>query len=250
MLKIALCDDCSEDVALLHSALDSYLSRCHKGPIQVYPFDNALLCAEGLAQIGSVDVLLLDICMPGLLGTDIAREVRQRKDKTEIVFLTGSDEFAVEAFTLKAAHYLVKPFSQDEFDEALETALSRIASKEAKRITLKARGRSIVSLDTEEITYIESSSHSQHLHTSKGECIEARQTLGEVRSLLENATPGQFFSPYKGYIVNINTVRTIENSQVVLRDGTTIPATPANAKALKECYFDRIFPSGGAPWKP
>ncbi|MEA5019372.1 MAG: LytTR family DNA-binding domain-containing protein [Gordonibacter sp.] len=168
MLKIALCDDCPEDVALLRSALDSYLSRSSQDTAQVYPFDNALLCAEGLAQIGGVDVLLLDICMPGLLGTDIAREVRQRKDKTEIVFLTSSDEFAVEAFALKAAHYLVKPFSQDEFDEALETALNRIASKEIKRITLKARGRSIVSLDAEEITYIESSSHSQHLHTSTG----------------------------------------------------------------------------------
>lgn len=93
-------------------------------------------------------MLLLDICMPGLLGTDIAREVRQRKDKTEIVFLTGSDEFAVEAFTLKAAHYLVKPFSQDEFDEALETSpqgglreCTYSAEKGRERVASRSRSR-------------------------------------------------------------------------------------------------------------
>ncbi|MEG0324144.1 MAG: LytTR family transcriptional regulator DNA-binding domain-containing protein, partial [Raoultibacter sp.] len=163
--------------------------------------------------------------------------------------LTASDEFAVEAFALKAAHYLVKPFSHDEFDEALSTALGRLAARGTKRITLKTRGGNVVSTDAAQIAYIENSSHSQHIHTTSGECIEARQTLNEVLLMLEKAAPGQFFSPYKGYVVNIDCIGTIEKTQVVLRDKTVIPATPANTRALKDRYFDRVFSSDGVLWR-
>lgn len=250
MLKIACCDDSPEDAVGLCAALDSYLSRNEMEHVLTSSFDNALICAEEIARRGGVDVLLLDICMPGLLGTDIAREVRKRNEKTEIIFVTSSDEFAVEAFALKAAHYLVKPFSQCDFDEAMDVALGRCSVKEAKRIVLKTRGRSLVSLDVGEIAYIESASHSQNLHTDKGERIEVRQSLKEVFSLLEDASPGQFFMPYKGYIINIGAIRIIENAQVMLRDGTPVPATPANVRALKEHYFNYFFPDDGAAWKP
>lgn len=250
MLKIACCDDSPEDAVGLCAALDSYLSHNEREHVLVSSFDNALICAEEIDRMGGVDVILLDICMPGLLGTDIAREVRKRNDKTEIIFVTSSDEFAVEAFTLKAAHYLVKPFSQNDFDEAMNVALGRCSSKEVKRIVLKTRGRSLVSLDVGEIAYIESASHSQNLHTDKGERIEVRQSLKEVFSLLGDISPGQFFMPYKGYIINIDTIRIIENAQVVLRDGTVVPATPANVRTLKEHYFNYFFPDDGATWKP
>lgn len=250
MLTIALCDDHPEDVLLVRAALDSYLSRMRKEPVQIRTFTNALLCAESLERSEGADIVLLDICMPGLFGTDIARELRQRNNSAEIIFLTTSDEFAVEAFALKAAHYLIKPFSQSEFDEALSVALERCSNHKGKRITLKGRGGTIVSLDVEEITYVENSLHSQHIYTTTSERIEARQTLSEVFSILEKARPGQFFIPYKGYIVNINAIRLIEKARVTLRNGTSIPVTSANAKVLKERYFDYVFPYERTQWKP
>ena len=125
MLKIALCDDCSEDITLIHAALDAYFSRKEGGQCSVVSFGSALECACAATKDGGFDILLLDICMPGMLGVDVAREVRQAGFGTEIVFLTSSDEFAIEAFSLKAAHYLLKPFTAEGLWQVLEGALGR-----------------------------------------------------------------------------------------------------------------------------
>ncbi|MDR3601423.1 MAG: response regulator [Desulfosporosinus sp.] len=67
-------------------------------------------------------MLLLNIGMPGIVGTQVAAEVRKRKDKSEVIFLTTSDEFAVDAFALKATHYLAKPlpYSFNPFAKSLD----------------------------------------------------------------------------------------------------------------------------------
>ena len=56
------------------------------------------------------DIVLLDVCMPGILGTEVAQELRKFSSSTEIIFLTTSDEFAMDAFAVKATDYLLKPF--------------------------------------------------------------------------------------------------------------------------------------------
>jgi DNA-binding LytR/AlgR family response regulator len=104
------------------------------------------------------DLALLDICMPGMLGTDVTKEIRRRKEKTEIVFIATSDEFAVEAFSIQAAHYLVKPFSQEEFDEAMDRVLEKATDNKDKEISIKvAEGYTTLSL--KEVIYAESDSH-------------------------------------------------------------------------------------------
>ena len=59
-------------------------------------------------QVG-YDLYLLDILMPCLSGIDLAQKVRERGENSEILFLTVTREYAVEAFAVKASGYLVKP---------------------------------------------------------------------------------------------------------------------------------------------
>ena len=55
------------------------------------------------------DVILLDICMPGMNGIQCAKDIRQYDNLVKIIFLTSSTEYAVESYSVKAHNYLLKP---------------------------------------------------------------------------------------------------------------------------------------------
>lgn len=243
MLRVAICEDKPEQIDRIKSATERYFASINRNA-DILSYDNPLLFLEDLPNHASFDILLLDICMPGLLGTDVAREIRHRKDKTEIIFLTTSKDFAVEAFTLNAAQYLVKPFTQLDFDGAMNKVLSIIANKEIKPITLKLKGSDLCTIDVNEIAYVECVSHTQTVYLTNGEALDARRTLSELFTALENVAPGQFVSPYKGYIVNQKQIRQITDNQIILQNGNKIPIPKRSSKEISNRYFDWRFEGG------
>jgi len=244
MVRIAICDDDEKYLEIIKNAVKNYESQ-HSEKYEVYLFDNALTFLESLEKSGGFDVALLDICMPGFLGTDIAHEIRNRKDNTEIIFITTSEEFAVEAFSLKAAHYIVKPFTQEKFDEAMDRAKEKIKNEQPKPFKLKLSGGRSKSIDAKDVIYIESRGHAQNVYLKDGICEDTRQTLGEMSSLLEVALPEQFVSPYKGYLVNLSWVQTVETDRIILRQGDSLPVAKGSFRRLRETYMDFMFRKRG-----
>ena len=76
--------------------------------------------ALALLEKGPVDVVFLDIEMPGMSGLDVARQLRQTSPQTNIVFVTGYTDYLQPAFELYASGYLLKPLSLAKMEEALE----------------------------------------------------------------------------------------------------------------------------------
>lgn len=244
-MRIAICDDMPEQLALMAKGTEAYLQRKNiKAEISV--FENALSLLENMDRQGECEIVLLDICMPGLSGIDIAREIRQHNGRTEIIFLTSSDEYAIDAFALKATHYLLKPYSEASFSEALERAFERIKPNESKTLVVKTEGGDICSLDIEEIRYIESHAHSQMVHIGNELKIESRRSLSRLFEELEALSPSQFFMPYKGYIVNHKAVASIETKRILLTDGVGIPLPRGKAGEMKKRHFDYMFQGAGA----
>lgn len=241
VLEIVICDDDVKQLATIQEATERYFALHPERPVRIRTYDNALLLSEDFSKLGACDILLLDIFMPGILGTEIAREIRNRKERTEIVFLTTSSEFAVKAFSLKAAHYIVKPFTQDAFDEALNRVFERLDYLQPKKLRIKLTGSSVQTIDISEIQYIESFSHLQTVHQKDGTLLKARQSMSQFLLDLEQLSPGQFLSPYKGYIVNLAAIRTIEPDQILFHGGKSVPIVKRNYRALKDQYFNYMF---------
>ena len=99
MLRIALCDDLQDQLEIMKTAVQTYYQN-NASNIEIYAYDNPMNFADAVEEEKKdFDIILLDVCMPGLLGTDIAREMRKQKCQAEIIFLSTSDEFAVEPST-------------------------------------------------------------------------------------------------------------------------------------------------------
>ncbi|MBC5764605.1 LytR/AlgR family response regulator transcription factor [Ramlibacter albus] len=208
-------------------------------------------CADGESALQTIkdlepQLVLLDIEMPALNGLQVLRGVRDAGLKPAVIFTTAYDEHALAAFELHAADYLLKPFSRERFDEAVDHALSRSEApplealeqvREPQRLTrilVRDRGMIIpVAVDTIELLQSDSKYTSI---TSRGQSYLVRLPITSFEQQLD---PQRFLKLHRGCIVNLEFVQSMkpnESSQLVvqMRDGTRITASREVSRKLRE----------------
>lgn len=238
-MKIAICDDIPEQLTFIKNATLEYF-KGRKDIVDINTFNNAFNFLDAQGKI-VFDLVLLDVCMPGLLGTKVAGEIRMRKDKTEIIFLTTSPEFAVDAFEVNAVHYLIKPFTQMAFNQAMDRAMQLIDQKSTKMVYLKGPKGIVQAIDKDSISYIEADAHRQSVFLNDGTMIETVETLAELYNTLQDLSIGQFIMPYKGFIVNQHAISKIENDKIILKNNKRVPIPRRTFSLIKKAYFDYMF---------
>ena len=166
-----------DDEAPARERLKRYLST-FEGVEVVGEASDGVQAVE-MIEAQSPDLVLLDIQMPGLDGFGV---VEALKDPPAIVFVTAYDQYAIRAFEVHALDYLLKPYSDERFEAALEHARKLIAQQNAQpvadqlddllrdregarleRIVLKSGGR-VRFLDVNEIDWIEAQGVYVNLH--------------------------------------------------------------------------------------
>lgn len=238
-----ICDDHAEHRQTVERACAAYVASRPELQVQTESYESPLLLLERLERTGGCEIALLDICMPGISGIEVAREIRKRKDRTEILFLTTSADFAVEAFSLQAVHYLLKPFSDEAFREAMDLAVSRFERAPVRKLLINGEGGAVNAVDVSDILYVESFRNTRGVFTEAVCFFETKRTLAALLKELGEASPGQFVSPYRGYVVNLSAVRSLSPDGIVLRNGVSVPIKPGSFRKLKEAYFQWSFGS-------
>ena len=122
-MKIAVCED---EIEVQKCLSESIQKVCPNAEILCYLSGEALLEADE-----QIDILFLDIQMPGKNGMETARALRKRGMDTILIFVTAIEEYVFQAFDVGAFHYLVKPFEQEKFAEVLRNAIKQKINKKA-----------------------------------------------------------------------------------------------------------------------
>ena len=162
------------EYALTHSEL-SLTVKCFLNPFDML---------DEMGKSGVPDIVLLDICMPGILGTEVAREIlSKREGDTDIIFLTTSPDFAVEAFALHAGDYLTKPYTKQRLTDALD----RLIEKRRNRLYIPVScGKQIHRIDLFNVLYAEAKNHSVEIHLKSGKCLKTHTTLTEFKKYISD----------------------------------------------------------------
>jgi two-component system LytT family response regulator len=207
----------------------------------------------------SPDLVFLDIQMPELDGFSVLEAVGLDQ-LPEIVFTTAYEHYAIRAFELHALDYLLKPFDQARFRDAIKHAKERIHQRQLEdgrvqigallesvkkqpeyldRLIIKADGR-ITFLKTREIDWIEADDKYVQLHTGKTARM-VRQTLSAMESQLD---PKRFLRIHRSAIVNVERVKELQplfggEHAVLLEDGMKL--------TLSRKYKAKLFELLGKP---
>lgn len=242
MLRIAVCDDMPDQAALIEKAAQEYFQSIHKEAC-ITTFHNTMDFLDAFEKQGDFDIALLDVCMPGITGTDAAKEMRRLKSRCEIIFLSSSGEFAVTAFHVQAANYLVKPFTREEFKEAMDQVVQKIRQRHSGKVVFRLVGGGIQVEELNDILFAQSEGHVQKVYIKGGSVLETRQSLTALQEILDSMAPGQFVSPGKGYLVNQKAIHVIKSEYLEI-GGHHIPLTKRKYRLFSEQYFDYIFSQG------
>ncbi len=204
-------------------------------------FDNPV---EAVAFIGSsdVDLVLLDVQMPDLTGTELARVI---SGGPKVIFTTAYEKYALEGFRLDAIDYLLKPFSYAEFLKAAQKAekLISLERKELPELEVKSDFLFIKSdykirrINFSEIHYIEGLKDYVKIFLN-GE-KKPVLSLSTLKALEARLPDDKFMRVHRSYIVNLETVKVIERGRIVYGE-VRIPVTDQYKENFQK-FLDRNF---------
>jgi two-component system LytT family response regulator len=210
-------------------------------------------CANGFEAVKAVadlkpDLVLLDVQMPKLDGFEVLELLGREQP---VIFVTAYDQYALRAFEVHAVDYLLKPFSAERFQEAMQRARERLRAKAALPLDAIVReakprsgpaervlirdGASVHVLPADAIDYVEAQDD-YVAFTSAGKQYLKDQTLAAVESLLD---PARFVRIHRSFILNIDRIAKVElyakdSRMATLRDGTRLPVSRAGYARLSE----------------
>ncbi|MBP8641240.1 MAG: response regulator transcription factor [Oscillospiraceae bacterium] len=239
MIKIAICDDEQREIETANKSMQLYLASHPEIDAEVYEFSSAIELLNQIENQGSFDILLLDIFLPGIHGIDVARQLREDRNKCQIIFLTTSRDYAVEAFAVNAVHYILKPYSVPNFFDAMDKAVRKAEENNKQYLSIFNRGN-VYALDLKAVLYVESNNHSQFIYSLNDRPIELRMTMSELFETLSH-TDFDFYRLGKAYIVNLKQIRQLSAKEVVFNGGKHLPVPRGAFNNLKDAFMLALF---------
>jgi two-component system LytT family response regulator len=236
-----------DDEPLARSIVKEYL--------QSYPdIEVAQECNDGFEGVKAInqhqpDLIFLDIQMPKINGFEMLELV---EELPAVIFTTAFEEHAIRAFEVNAVDYLLKPFSKDRFEKALQKWLASRSTTAApqqtaqlletastsmpaqsNRIVVKINGK-IKIIPVQDVHYLEAADDYVKIITQEGAFLK-NKTMSFFEQTLD---PQQFARVHRSYILNVNQVTRIEpyekeNHLAILRTGAKVPVSKTGYPRLK-----------------
>ena len=255
-------------------------------PLRILAVDDEKLAREELCflleQIGGVDIVgeapdgiaalraagalkpdlvFLDVQMPGLTGFEVARRLIEADIRSQLVFVTAFDQYAIEAFSVNAVDYLLKPVDGDRLEQALDRARRRLAAEETTKLPLSAAdlekvieavqarqgrrdqlaiksGDKFVLVQADEVNFASLVDETIVVVTNSVTGTSNYRTLDELQARLD---PEVFWRVHRSHLVNITKIKEIvpwfsRNYLLKMKDpkATEIPVSRSQTRRLRE----------------
>ena len=216
-MRIAICDDEKNIRELIGNKV---VEQYPKADIVFFPSGEELLLSDK-----HIDILFLDIQMPGRNGMEIARELRKKEKGMILIFVTAMEEYVFQAFDVGAFHYIVKPMEDKKFKDVLHRAVDELYSRNIDKRETEANyvminhGGVHTRVRIEDIVYAEVFNRKVVIHKLNDE-IEYYGKMSD----LEAVAGDSFFRPHRAYLVNFKYVEKYDATTIYLEKGTALMA--------------------------
>lgn len=229
LIRIAICDDEKEAVALHEELVKHSLQSCGIGyEITTYTQSENLLC-DIADDAYFYDLILLDIEMPGVDGMEVSERIKPYLPNIRIIFITSHLEYAIDAFELSIFRYVPK--------NDLEGRLAAAVTDAAKLIELEAGGEYIIQVSGhlekipyKDIFYIRRDSGKNSMVCSAMGSSKVRKSLQQI---FEELGAPEFIFLDRGCIANILQIRKVSDGMAFLKNGESLPISRSRLQEVK-----------------
>lgn len=189
----------------------------------------------------SVDLMFVDINMPGLSGLEF---IKSLNSKPEVIFTTAYSEFAIEGFKVDALDYLLKPIGYDAFLKAANKAKQYFDLKQNQKeveinddhLFVKSEYK-VLRITISDIKYIEGMREYVRIYLENARPV---MTLMSMKSLEERLPAKSFMRVHRSFIVNLKKITTIERSRIIFDKDVHIPISDQHKEKF-QAYIDKYF---------
>lgn len=208
-------------------------------------------CKDGFEGIKAImqhqpELIFLDVQMPKINGFEMLELVEQ---PPSVIFTTAFDEYAIKAFEAHAVDYLLKPFSKERFDKAIQKLMEKAGTvvnnqssllataaespQQSHRIVVKTGGK-IQIIPVQDIDYLEAADDYVKIYTKKGVFLK-NKTMNYFEHVLNMQ---QFVRTHRSFIINVSMINRIDpyekdNHIAILQSGAKIPVSKTGYGKLK-----------------
>jgi DNA-binding LytR/AlgR family response regulator len=218
-----------DDNKLARTAMKQLAS--HVEQLRVAGECSSAMEAYNFLQKEKIDLLLLDIEMPGMSGLELTRNLG--KKRPVIIFTTVKKDYAVEAFELNVADYLIKPVQPARFIQAIEKA-REITDSDHRELQVSdtefvfIRDNGVLKrIKTEDILFLEAMGDYVKLNTPQK--FHAIHTT--LKALEEKLPAAKFMRVHRSYIIALDKIESIEDGTIIINKNA-IPVADAYRSAL------------------
>jgi len=228
-MRIAVCDDCMEDVLLLKKFLMGH-------EVKIYLDVDSFLMDMGQNKI-RFDLYFLDIYMgESIDGIELAEKIRMEQEEAAICFISNSDDFYREAYDLYAIQYLLKPVQATAVRQLLDKVSRNLARNREQKLSFQSHGKA-GSIPYSKILYICSREHTICICCMDGVVHEYRGRLGE---LALQVCGDIFMRCHQSYIVNMYQLEHLHGTELTVA-GQRIPVSRRYYADIKKRYQEILF---------
>jgi DNA-binding LytR/AlgR family response regulator len=186
------------------------------------------------------DTYLLDVIMPETDGIALAQLIRLKDVDVPIIFITQSDNHALDAFGVSAAQYIVKPIKKESLFSVMDKIIAAQNRVSDNFISVSAHGR-VVTLLHSSIVVVENSGRALRFHLDTGEIIDSKAIRTTFSSALSALLDDKkFLWVHQSYVVNMNHVKELRSRMFIMKNGMEITVPRPKFAAVKKDYLKYV----------
>ncbi len=229
-MRIAICDDDRYDQEQILQTVQTV-----EKDASIECFSDGASLIKAAKQPSPFEIIFLDIYMPNEDGMQIGRALQNISPRSSLVFITSSKDRALEAFSLAALHYLVKPITEQGVTEAMRRLRALHPNLQAA-ISLNV-GRNTQNVPLSQVCFLSSASHAVEVSLKDGTVFKVWTSLYE----LEQKLGRNFLKINRGLIVNMDHVVEMRTESCIMANGQELYLAVRKRGSICATYQDYLL---------
>lgn len=234
MIKAAICEDSELDRDILKEIISFLLAdRGLEYDINSFASGKELVSKY---KNHPYDIIFLDILMDDIDGIETGRLIREMDGQVEIVYCTSSKDFAIAAYDVHAMGYLLKPYETLRIGAVIDYYVQKHPQKNHNFIQVKSKRKPLI-IPYKDIIHMESDNKVVYIYTTTQGAVKVYNKLDAFE---EELSDSRFLRCHQSYLVNMQYVAGIVDSDFIMIDDQMIPIRKSGRKLIVKKYEDYL----------